>query len=275
MAEERITIATPAGDIAAWRGGTGAETAVLLHGGPGLSDYLETLTPLLGERFRTIRYQQRGLAPTTIGAPYTVEANVGDAVAVIDAEAGGRAWIVGHSWGGHLALHLLVAAPERLAGAVIIDPLGVHMDVMEEFAANLHRGLRPEQLARMEEIDALERAGQASEEPEALRMIWHNYFADPGTAPPMPPLRQSAEAFTGAFTSLSEHAATGTLTTGLPRVPATLPVLFVYGAASPMPARATTASAELIPHARVVRIEAAGHFPWLEQPQAFVAALDM
>ena len=43
---------------------------------------------------------------------------------MIDEAAGGRAWIVGHSWGGHLALHLLAAIPERIAGAVIIDPLG-------------------------------------------------------------------------------------------------------------------------------------------------------
>jgi proline iminopeptidase len=275
MAEERITIATPAGDIAAWRGGTGADTAVLLHGGPGLSDYLGTLTPLLDERFRTVRYQQRGLAPTTIGPPHTVEANVEDAVAVIDHEAGGRAVIVGHSWGGHLALHLLVAAPDRLAGAIIIDPLGAHMDVMAQFVANLRRGLDPDELARLDEIDARERAGEVSEDPEGLRIIWRNYFADPGTASPMPPMRQSAEANSGVFASLTDHAAAGTLTRGLPRVPATVPVLFIYGEQSPMPARATTATAALVPHARVAPIEAAGHFPWLEQPEAVVAALDM
>jgi len=33
--------------------------------------------------FVTVSYQQRGLPPTTIRAPYTVEANVADAVAVI------------------------------------------------------------------------------------------------------------------------------------------------------------------------------------------------
>jgi pimeloyl-ACP methyl ester carboxylesterase len=88
MAEERLSISTPAGEIAAWRGGSGAETAVLLHGGPGLSEYLDTLAPLLGERFRTVRYQQPGIEPTTIGPPYTVEMHVADAVAVIDQAAG-------------------------------------------------------------------------------------------------------------------------------------------------------------------------------------------
>ena len=83
--------------------------------------------------FSTVSYQQRGLPPTTIRAPYTVEANVADAVAVIDQVAGERAWIVGHSWGGHLALHMLAACPERLEGAIILDPLGAYLEVFEEF----------------------------------------------------------------------------------------------------------------------------------------------
>jgi proline iminopeptidase len=275
MAEARISISTPAGEIAGWQGGHGAETAVLLHGGPGLSDYLDSLSPLLGARFRTIRYQQRGLAPTTVGAPYTVESNVADAVAVIDEAGGGRAWIVGHSWGGHLALHMLVACPERLAGVVIVDPLGAHMDVLEEFGENLRHGLDPAQLRRLDELAALEQAGQAGDDPEGLRIVWPNYFADPAAAPPMPAMRQSHDAHTGTFASIVDHAAAGTLTTGLPRVPATLPVVFVYGAQSPLPAAATTATAALIPHARVVRIEAAGHLPWLERPEECIAPLDM
>ena len=37
-----------------------------------------------------------------------------DVVAVLDALEIGRALVVGHSWGGHLAMHLAVAFPERL-----------------------------------------------------------------------------------------------------------------------------------------------------------------
>jgi proline iminopeptidase len=277
MTEERFTISTPAGDIAAWRGGTGAETAVLLHGGPGMSNYLETLTPLLGDRFRTIRYQQRGVAPTTIGPPYTVEAHIDDAIAVIDQEAGGRAFIVGHSWGGHLALHMLVACPDRLAGAVIVDPLGAHMDVMEPFGDRLQAGLTDAQRERSAELDAREDAGEATSEDsrEALAMVWPNYFADPATAFPMPPLEFGAAGYAGTTASVAEHAERGTLVDALPRVPASIPVVFIHGEASPMPMRASTATAALIPHARVVAIADAGHFPWLEQPGAFMSALDM
>jgi proline iminopeptidase len=276
MAEEQITIATPSGDIGAWTGGAGSETAVLLHGGPGLSDYLDTLSPIVGGRFRTIRYQQRGLPPTTIGAPYTVETNVADAAAVIADQAGGRAWVVGHSWGGHLALHLLTACPERIAGAVIIDALGVHLDVMEEFGENLQAGFDDATRRRMAEIEARESAGEATEEEslESLTAVWPNYFADPANAPPMPPLRLSVDAFAGTFASIAEHAGRGTLTTGLPNVPAEIPVHFIYGARSPMPPRTTIDTAALIPHAQVEAVKDAGHFPWLEFPDAMRASID-
>ena len=32
--------------------------------------------------------------------------------------------MVGHSWGGHLALHVAMVLPERLLGVVAVDPLG-------------------------------------------------------------------------------------------------------------------------------------------------------
>lgn len=276
MAEERLSISTPAGEIAAWRDGEGAETAVLLHGGPGLSDYLDTLAPLLGERFRTVRYQQRGIEPTTVGPPYTVETHVADAAAVIDQAAGGRAWIVGHSWGGHLALHMLVACPERLTGAVIVDPLGAYMDVLEEFSASLRRGLDGTRIERLDEIEAREDAGDASEQEslESLGIIWPNYFADPATAPPMPPLRFSMEVFGNTFASVHDHAGRGTLTAGLPGVPASIPVLFLHAAQSPMPPRTSVDTAALIPHARVELIDGCGHFLWLERPGAMGEAID-
>ena len=279
MTEEPLRISTPAGEIAAWRGGAraGVETAVLLHGGPGLDDYLDTFVPFLAERFRTIRYQQRGVPPTTVEGPATVEAHVADAAAVIDQAAEGRAWIVGHSWGGHLALHLLVACPERVAGAIIIDALCADIGVMEEFGANLRRGLTDEQLRRFQEIDAREEAGQATnaESLEGLGIIWPNYFADPAAAPPMTFRWFVARVFLDTIASVAAHADRGTLTEGLPRVPASVPVHFVVGAQSPFPERTTPDTARLIAHATVASVEGGGHFPWLDAPFAFAAALDM
>jgi proline iminopeptidase len=54
-----------------------------------------------------------------------VAQSTNDALAVLDALQWSRALIVGHSWGGHLALRLAAAHPERRLGALAVDPLGV------------------------------------------------------------------------------------------------------------------------------------------------------
>ena len=66
--------------------------------------------------------------------------------------------------------------------------------------------------------------------------------------------------------SVKEHAEAKTLVRGLPAVPAEIPVLFMHGAASPMPVRASTDTAKLIPHAQVEIVDGAGHFVWHERP---------
>src|SRR5262245_49594237 len=92
-----------------------------------MTDYTAPLAELL-HGYRTIRYQQRGLPPSTLEGPFAIEAHVSDAIAVLDAMGIDRAWVIGHSWGGHLAFHLAAAHPERLLGLVGIDALGAVPD---------------------------------------------------------------------------------------------------------------------------------------------------
>ena len=132
MTETPIQIAVDGGVLDGHYGGTGVP-ALLLHGGPGLPDYMEGCAAELGRLFTTIRYTQRGVEPTTVGPPYTVESHMADALAVLDALGLEKAWAIGHSWGGHLALHLAVAHPERLYGVVCINTLGASLDVLPEF----------------------------------------------------------------------------------------------------------------------------------------------
>ena len=121
---------------------TGAGDPVLvLHGGPGLLwTYLAPLLDELTRRYRVAVYQQRGLPPSTAGPPYDLATQIADAVAVLDALAWPRALVVGHSWGGHLLLHLLAAHPDRIAAALVVDTLGGVGDGGEaEFDAELDR----------------------------------------------------------------------------------------------------------------------------------------
>ncbi len=251
------------GVLVGHRGGTGPP-ALVLHGGPGLPDYLEGCAAELAPVFSTIRYTQRGNRPSTVGPPYSVEDHMNDALVVLDRAGVERAWATGHSWGGHLALHLAVAHPERLHGIVCINTLGARNDVLADFKHNLTRSLPPDRVAWLDEVDAKEDAGTATraESLSAFATIWPYYFADPVTAPlfPFEELGEGSE----TFRSLTEHFERRTLEDGVRDVQ--LPALFVHGDADPLPARGAVETAALMPNAQVALLEGCGHFPWIEQP---------
>ena len=271
--DREFRIETTAGTIVGRREGSGTP-ALVLHGGPGVSDYTEGLAAELADVFETFRYQQRGLAPTTIGTPFTVEAHVADALAVLDGLRLERAVVVGHSWGGHLAMHVAVAAPERISAAVIVDPLGAVPDGgSQELEANIMAQL-PADLARR--VEALEKSletgdGGEAEASESMRIIWPYYFARPGNAPPMPKLRPSFQVYTDTFASIGEHFARETLVKGLPALDC--PLLFVHGRESPIPWRRSEESARLAPSATLEIVDHCGHFVWIEAPGSVRAAV--
>jgi proline iminopeptidase len=240
--------------------------ALVLHGGAAVPDYMSECARELADLFATIRYTQRGTPPSIAGPPYSIEQHMADAVAVLDFFGAERAWVVGHSWGGHLALHLLCAHPERVAGAVCIDPLGARPEVFREADANLRCGLAPEVVERIDEIEQLRRQGRVTEDElvERFRLVWPQYFGDRTARSAAPPERVGVESSIGTNASISDHFARGTLVEKLPAV--SVPVLFVHGELDPMPPASSFQTAALIPAARVETIAACGHFPWWERP---------
>jgi pimeloyl-ACP methyl ester carboxylesterase len=258
--------------IAGRRAGFGPPV-LLLHGGPGLGfDYLRDLADELAQENDLVWYQQRGLAPSAAGAPYTVAADVDDARRVLDALGWDKAWVVGHSWGGHLALHVAAALPERLLGALAVDPLGSVGDGRwPEFDEEIFRRTPAGVRARARELDELTTAGAANDELalEQMRLVWPAYFADPEQAPEMPELRIASER--SAEMGRSILAELPVLEARLPEI--RMPVGFVHGSRSPMPLAASTDAADRIPGAWVEVVDGAGHFVWVESPGAVRAAL--
>ena len=258
--------------IAGRRAGSGPPV-LLLHGGPGLGfDYLRGLADELAEENDVAWYQQRGQEPSAAEGPYTVAADVGDARRVLDALGWQRAYVVGHSWGGHLALHVAEAMPERLLGVLAVDPLGPVGDGRwPEFDEEMFRRTPEPVRARARELDELSMAGQADDEQalEGMRLVWPAYFADPERAPPMPELRMASERSAEMVPSI--QAELPALEAGLPGI--RVPVGFVHGSGSPMPLAASTDGAERIPGAWLEVVEGAGHFVWVEAPGAVRASL--
>ena len=270
-----FTAPTAHGTLAGWVAGEGAPV-LLLHGGPGLGhEYLDSMADeVLTGPYRVALFQQRGLPPSTVEGPFTVERALADVEAVLDHLGWERAHVVGHSWGGHLALHVAASLPHRVIGVLAVDPLGgVGDGGAAAFGAELIRRVPPDLVGRAEELDALDARGTATldEQLELLAILWPSYFATREAALPCPVLRIGQAASDGLWADL---------TLRLPELDDALggiavPVGVLSGRESPMPPEvAAVATARRIPGAWCVLEPGAGHFTWMERPGCVVAALD-
>jgi pimeloyl-ACP methyl ester carboxylesterase len=162
--------------------------------------------------------------------------------------------------------------PERLYGALAVDPLGSIGDGRwPEFDEEIFRRTPEHDRARARELDELAMAGKADEglALEGMRLVWPAYFADPDQAPPMPELQIASERSAQMVPSIL--AELPRLEAGLPKI--RVPVGFVHGSRSPMPLAASTDAADRIPGAWVDVVDGAGHFVWVEAPGAVRASL--
>jgi pimeloyl-ACP methyl ester carboxylesterase len=260
-----------AGPIAGWEAGSGP-AVLFLHGGPGMNDYGRMLEAEMAD-WRLLCFQQRGISPSSTSGPFTLEQHIADAITVLDARGAARAIVMGHSFGAHLALHMAVSRPDRVAALVLIDGLGVIGDGgAADVGAALAARLLPEAAERLQYLAA--EIGDAEPDDdiasEQLSLVWPGYFADPAAAPAPDDLRVCVAAHKGAVASVTEHLAAG-FAGRLATI--SVPVISVLGELSPMPVSQGEQTGALIPGAEVRIIQGAGHLPWHERPGCVAEAL--
>jgi proline iminopeptidase len=269
--------AVDGGAIGGWQRGDGDTLALVLHGGPGMSDYTEDLAEEvvagMGAGSRVVRYQQRGLTPSTLEGPFTVARSVDDLIAVLDHLGAADAILVGHSWGGHLAMHAACARPERVSGLVLIDSLGAIGDggagTME---AIIGERIGPDALRRYTELEESE--GKSDEDELAmLALAWPGYFSDPAVASPMPPIRVSSAVFEELAADAMRLLEGGVLEREIPSL--SIPSIHMIGNASPIDPAANVATAALFRDAVIQVFDDTGHFIWIERPGTVEAAVEL
>jgi pimeloyl-ACP methyl ester carboxylesterase len=272
MTQRDFRATVEGGELVGWVRGSGPRV-LLLHGGPGLSfNYLDDLADELGDGHEIASYQQRGLAPSTARKPYDVPTQVADVAHVLDALGWDRATVVGHSWGGHLAAHVAVGLADRLEAVLLVDPLGAVGDGGDKAFQDEMLARTPEDVrVRAQELDERAMRGEGTEDQliESLRLLWPAYFPSWESAPPMPDISGSVEAYAETWESV--HTLLPDLERALPGI--RVPVGLVAGGASPIPVSASTDTAGRIPGAWVEVVEGAGHFPWYDVPGSVRSAL--
>jgi pimeloyl-ACP methyl ester carboxylesterase len=101
-------------------GGAG-RPIILLHGLASSCRIWDFTAPLLAERFHTFALDQRGHGLSDKPGSYTFAEVTGDLVGVIDALVLERPIIVGHSWGGGVAVQFAADYPDIPSAIVLVD----------------------------------------------------------------------------------------------------------------------------------------------------------
>lgn len=263
--------------------GTGPDTVVVLHGGPGMSmGYLDRdLAPLAYGR-TLIFYDQRGGGRSEFVADpalLALEHHLADLEAVRAHFGLERMKLVGHSWGALLAGFYARGHADRIERLALLNPAPVSAALWGEFEATVAARADSATNARIGEIVGLWFTGQVTQAlcEEFLELRFATYFHD---AANMSRLR-------GGWCDVSDQVAAGLLPTHLTILGSlgfwdlsgelghvSAPTLVVHGAADAVPFASSAGFAEAIPGAELWVMEETGHFPWMEAPVPFFTRLN-
>ena len=100
------------------------ETIVFIHGAGFADSYLPlAIDPAVRDHYRTVRYRRRGFGGSSpVDGPMPVSAHASDCRALLAALDVAKAHVVGHSYGGAVALQLAVDAPDVVATIAAFEP---------------------------------------------------------------------------------------------------------------------------------------------------------
>ncbi len=111
-------------DMAFQEWGAGERPFVLLHGFTGSRDDWREVAPLLARRRRVVAPDLRGHGGSSNPGradAYSLDILADDVLGFLDAAGITRCDLLGHSMGGSVAMRATLAAPERVASLVLMD----------------------------------------------------------------------------------------------------------------------------------------------------------
>jgi lipase len=103
-------------------GPPGAARVLMIHGLTGHGARWRTLATTYLPEFGVLAPDLIGHGQSSSAAPWTIDANVAALATLIEDHADGPVVVVGHSFGGAVALSLAAACPDLVAGLVLLDP---------------------------------------------------------------------------------------------------------------------------------------------------------
>ncbi len=248
----------------------GHPPVVLLHGGPGLWDYLEPVATMLDPMTVVHRFDQRGCGGSDACDEHTVARYVADLEA-LRRSWGQPSWIViGHSFGATLAFAYAAAHPARTTALGYLSGTGLG-DWRTAYRNARRSRLSAEQHERLAQLTA-RRPRAVAEDREWGALSWFTDYANPklgwelavADARTPTPINHAANAALNAETDAWSDADVAAMAHEL-----RMPCLFVHGADDPRPVSTVAALRRETAGAQLEVLTATGHWPWRERPERF------
>jgi proline iminopeptidase len=253
---------------------------VLLHGGPGVPDYLGPVAARLAPRHRVITFDQRGVGASKVRTGgYSIAVYLGDLEAIRIWLGVKRLHLFGHSWGGLLGQLYAAAYPSRTNSLFLCNSsTGVGPDWKRMEGAVLRHNRSQAgwwgflAMGGWSLLSLLQGPLGDHGLQRTLAQVWRNYFPDPATAPPADPrwlagisrraMQQTRQAILREDSML--------LLEGANR--AAFPVLVLFGEKDIYGSEAQLVDARY-PQAEHIRLDQTVHLPWIQAPERFAALL--
>ncbi len=264
--------------------GAGADTVVVLHGGPGfsMSYLLPDLEPLAAQHV-LVFYDQRGTGRSSLVSDSTsldAQRFADDLDAVRRHFGIRRLTLLAHSWGAAVAALYAARHPDRVARLLIVDPISVRRMYHARGFQSLDARRDSATIGRLRTLGAarLANAGDGAACRAYYRLWFVATLADPeaigrsrgdfcaGQPEALVNKVKSVERFT--LVSLGDWD-------WRPKLPAVMaPALVIRGTMDHVPLESAREWVAALPNARLLSLVGSGHFPYFEVPDRFFAAAD-
>lgn len=279
--DERVEIEVEGGKVVAYSFGSGDNVLFCLNGGPGLPcDYLrEAHSCLKDHGYRVVAFDQLGCGASdrpTDTALWTIERYVRETETVRQALGLGKVHLLGHSWGGWLAIDYALAHPEALKSLILADTVGDIPHLAGELE-RLRAALGAETVAMMQSHEA----DGTTDHPEyqaAVTLLNYRHVCRLREWPA--PVRRSVEDWNmgpyGAMQGPNEFLYVGNLK-DWNRIPdmgrITAPAFIYCGQHDELTPACSLRMKLALPNAELKVFPNSSHMPFYEEPEAYHAAL--
>lgn len=280
MFDLRVPVDVPGGSLYGRIIGLQGKPFVILHGGPGMThDYfLPDMQALCQSGYQIFMYDQRGCGYSKESMTNPDAINIDTYIKDFEAFCARfelkDITLMGHSWGGLLAVRCAAAYPELVTNLILVNPMPLSSEGYADFVAQCTKRLEPYQ----EELGIVRRSDQYREgEVEAANLyyslIFRAYFANHRKIEGLRSVPEYNKLMAPNWQRVEELFRKNLISKpfdfheDLSKITAN--TLFIHGDADPTPREWIDKMRAMIPDSKFREIEKAGHFPWVEQPSKF------